>query len=151
MMIESTRCFQWIALPLCLLGGCAQSSRLSPAIPLETHGTSFSRLTPGLHSVTFTAFADGKLALEGGCFRLVRKQTSLAIIWPETATVVRNRQTIRIEDHAARWSANIGDRIRLGGKSADDISAVELTNEAVRSCAGPYYIASNVIRRRGLF
>lgn len=150
-MIDGTRCFQRIALPLCLLGGCAQSSQLSPAIPLEAHGTSFARLTPGLHSVTFTSFADGKLALEGACFRLVKKRTSLAIIWPETAIVVRNRQTIRIEDHAARWSAGIGDRIRLGGKQADDITAVELTNEAVRTCAGPYFVASNVIRRRGLF
>jgi hypothetical protein len=120
-------------------------------VPLEAHGTNFARLTPGLHAVTFTSFADGKLALEDGCFRLVKKQSSLAIIWPETAIAVRNRQIIRIEDHAARWSAGIGDRIRLGDRQAEDISAVELSNEAARNCAGLYFVASNVIRRRRLF
>jgi hypothetical protein len=152
-----TRRFQWIGLPLCLLAGCAQNagpshpSILANPLILEAHGTRFARLNPGPNAVTFTAFADGRLALEDGCFRLLRKQTSLAIIWPETAILVRDRQTIRVEDHAARWSAGIGDRIRLGGKAADDINAVDLNNNAVRDCAGPYYIASNVIRRRSLF
>jgi len=120
-------------------------------VPLEAHGTSFARLNPGMNFVTFTEFADGKLALEGGCFRLVKKQTSLAIIWPETAILAQDRHGIRIEDHAARWSAKIGDRIRLGGKASDNISAEDTNNNAVRDCAGPYFVASNVIRRRGLF
>jgi hypothetical protein len=81
----------------------------------------------------------------------VKRQSSLAIIWPETTIVVKDRQSVRIEDHAARWSAKVGDRIRLGGKAADDISAVDLNNNAVRDCAGPYFVASNVIRRRGMF
>jgi hypothetical protein len=150
-MVDIARRFLGVGLTLSLLAGCAQSSELSKTIPLEAQDTNFSRLTPGLHPVTFTSFADGKLALENGCFRLVKRHTSLAIIWPETAIVVRDRQIIRIEDHAARWSAGIGDRIRLGGREAGDISALELSNEGVRNCAGPYFVASNVIRRRRLF
>jgi hypothetical protein len=146
-----------VGLPLCLLAGCVQSAGLSqPSIPsdpliLETHGTRFARINPGPNAVTMTAFSDGKLTLEDGCFRLVTKQVSLAIIWPETTVVVRNRKILRLEDHAARWSADIGDRIRLGGKAAEDISAVDLNNNAVRDCVGPYFVASNVIRRRSIF
>lgn len=156
-MFDAARSFHWIGLPLCLLAGCAQNSGPSgPPVPnnpliLETHGTRFARLNPGPNAVTFAAFSDGKLTLEEGCFRLVMKQTSLAIIWPETAVLVRNRKGLRLEDHAARWSASIGDRIRLGGRAAEDISAVDLNNNAVRDCVGPYFVASNVIRRRSIF
>lgn len=150
-MVDFARHYAGVGLSLCLLTGCAQSSEIANVVPLDAHGTSFSRLNPGQNAVTFTSFADGKLALEAGCFRLVRKQTSLAIIWPETANVVQVRQSMRIEDHAARWSAKVGDRIRLGGKASDDISAVDLNNNAVRDCPGPYFVASNVIRRRRLF
>ncbi len=156
-MRHITRRFRWAGLPLCLLAGCAQNVAPSqPAIPknpliLETHGTRFSRLSPGPNAVTFTSFADGKLSLEQGCFRLVKTQASLAIIWPETTILVRNRKVLRLEDHAARWSAGIGDRIRLGGVAVDDISAVNANNNAVRNCTGPYFIASNVIRRKSLF
>jgi hypothetical protein len=118
---------------------------------LETHGTRFSRLSPGPNAVTYTAFADSKLTLEDGCFRLVKKQTNLAIIWPETTILMRNRKAPRLEDHAAGWSAGIGERIRLGGTAADDINAVNVNNNAVRECTGPYFIASNVIRRKSLF
>ena len=150
-MVDIVRRILGAGLTMSLLAGCAQSYELSTVVPLEAHDTNFARLTPGLHAVTFTSFADGKLALENGCFRLVKKQKSLAIIWPETAIVVRNSQIIRIEDHAARWSAGIGDRIRLGGREAGDISAIELSNEGARNCAGPHFVASNVIRRRRFF
>ena len=139
------------ALLLCLLAGCAQSSELSDIVPLDAHETSFARLNPGQNPVTFTSFADGKLALEAGCFRLVKRQTSMAIVWPETAIPVHFGSGIRIEDHAARWSAEIGDRIRLGGKQSDNIATVDLNNNAVRDCPGPYFVASNVIRHRFIF
>ena len=122
---------------------------MSKIVPLDAHGTKFSRLNPGLNYVAFTSFSEGRLDLEGGCFRLVKPGSSLTIVWPETSILVAHRGTIRIEDHAARWSAGVGDRIRLGGKTSNDISAVDLNNSDVRSCAGPFFIASNVILRRG--
>jgi len=150
-MIDFAHRVRSIALPLCLLAGCSHNSRLSNSAPLDTQGANFAKLNPGMNFVTFTSFADGKLILENGCFRLLKKQSSLAIIWPETAMMVRARHTVHIEDHAARWSANLGDSIRLGGKESDNISAVDLNNNAVRDCAGPYFVASNVIRRGLLF
>jgi hypothetical protein len=150
-MVGIARHFSGAGLSLCLLAGCAQSSKLADVVPLDAHETSFSRLNPGQNPVTFTSFADGRLTLETGCFRLVKKQASLAIVWPETAIPVHHGRSIRIEDHAARWSADIGDRIRLGGKQSDDISAVDLNNAAVRNCPGPYFVASNVIRHRFIF
>jgi hypothetical protein len=116
-------------------------------LQVQTQVVNFARLRPGLNFITFTAFSDGKLALVDGCFRLRKNQSSMAIIWPETATMVREGKTIRIEDNAARWSAKIGDRIRLGGKASDDIATVNLDNKAVLGCASPYFVASNVIRR----
>jgi hypothetical protein len=139
--------FNWVALPLCLLGGCTQSAGLSNSVPLETQVINFAKLRPGPNFITFTDFADGKLALVDGCFRLRKNLTSMAIIWPETAALVRKGKTIRIEDNAARWSAKIGDRIRLGGKSSDDISVVNVDNKAILGCTSPYFVASNVIRR----
>ena len=150
-MTDFARRLLGLGLPLCVMAGCAPTYELSNTVPLDAHGTNFSRLNPGPNAVTFTSFAQGRLALEGGCFRLVRKQTSLAIIWPETATLVHHGDSIRVEDHAARWSADIGDRIRLGGVSSGDISAVDLNNNAVRTCLGPYFVASNVIRHRFIF
>jgi hypothetical protein len=146
-MIDLLQRFYGIALAVCLLGGCAQNSGFSNSVPLETQVINFAKLKPGPNAVTFTSYSDGKLTLEDGCFRLRKNQTGMAIIWPETARLVRNGTMIRIDDNAARWSAKIGDRIRLGGKAYDDISAVSLDNQAVRTCAGPYFVASNVIRR----
>jgi hypothetical protein len=146
-MVGMSQRLSWIALPLCLLGGCTQSKRLSNSAPFETQVINFAKLKPGPNFITFTSFADGKLALVDGCFRLVKNQSSMAIIWPETATMVRKGKAIRIEDNAARWSAKIGDRIRLGGKASDDVTAVNLDNKAVLGCVSPYFIASNVIRR----
>jgi hypothetical protein len=146
-MLDMPQKLKWIALPLFALGGCMQSVGLSTPTPLETQVINFAKLRPGLNFVTFTAFSDGKLALVDGCFRLLKNQSSMAIIWPETATMVRKGKTIRIEDNAARWSAKIGDRIRLGGKASDDVTAVNLDNKAVLGCASPYFVASNVIRR----
>jgi hypothetical protein len=138
-------------LPLFALAGCAQNSAMTGTIPLDDHGTSFSRLNPGPNAVTFTAFAQGRLVFEANCFRMVTRQASMAIVWPETAVLVHYGKGTRIEDHAARWSASVGDRIRLGGAASDDISSVDLNNAAVRSCPGPYFVASNVIRHRFLF
>jgi hypothetical protein len=139
--------FQNITLLLCLLGGCAQSGLPPKAVPLETQLVHFAKLRPGLNFITFTSFADGKLALVDGCFRLRKNEQSLAIVWPETTTLLRKANAIRVEDNAARWFAKIGDRIRLGGKASDDISSVNLDNKAVLGCAGPYFVASNIIRR----
>lgn len=150
-MVDIARRILGAGLTLSLLDGCAQTSQLADVVPLDAHETNFSRLNPGQNPVTFTSFADGRLTLEAGCFRLVKRQKSLAIIWPETAIPVHHGNSIRIEDHAARWFADIGDRIRLGGKEADNISAVDLNNNAVRDCAGPYFVASNVIRHRFIF
>jgi hypothetical protein len=146
-MVHMPQRLKWMAPSLCLLGGCTQSSGLSNPAPLQTQVVDFAKLKPGLNFITFTTFSDGKLALVDGCFRLVKNQSSMAIIWPETVTMVRKGKAIRIEDNAARWSAKIGDRIRLGGKPSDDITAVNLDNKAVLSCASPYFVASNVIRR----
>jgi hypothetical protein len=146
-MMNSKRGTPQLALLLCLLAGCAQSAGLSNSVPLETQAINFAKLKPGLNFITFTSFADGKLTLKDGCFRLVKNQTSMAIIWPETATMIRKGKTIVIEDNAARWSAKIGDRIRLGGKASDDITAVNLDNKAVLGCTSPYFVAGNVIRR----
>jgi hypothetical protein len=146
-MVGMSQRLKWMALPLCLIGGCMQSKGLSNPATLDTQVVSFAKLTPGLNFITFTAFSDGKLALVDGCFRLQKNQSSMAIIWPETATMVRKGKAIRIEDNAARWSAKIGDRIRLGGKPSEDIATVNLDNKAVLGCASPYFVASNVIRR----
>jgi hypothetical protein len=146
-MVDMSQRLKWMAIPLCLLGGCTQSTGLSNPAPSETQVVNFAKLRPGLNFITFTKFSDGKLALVDGCFRLLKNQSSLAIIWPETATMVRKGKAIRIEDNAARWSAKIGDRIRLGGKASDDIATVNLDNKAVLGCASPYFVASNVIRR----
>jgi hypothetical protein len=145
-MVDLKRIVYWSALPLCMIGGCTQSIGLSNSAPLETQVITFAKLKPGPNFITFTHFTDGKLSLVDGCFRLRKNQTSMAIIWPETATLVRKGKTIRIEDNAARWSAKIGDRIRLGGKGTDDISAVDVDNKAVLGCSSPYFVASNVIR-----
>lgn len=150
-MTDPARRLLSLGLPLCVLAGCAHSSELSNTVPLDAHGANFSWLNPGPNAVTFTSFADGRLALEAGCFRLLKKQASLAIVWPETAILAHYGNGIRIEGHAARWSADIGDRIRLGGRSSNDISAVDLNNNAVRDCPGPYFVASNVIRHRFIF
>jgi hypothetical protein len=136
-----------IALSLCVLGGCAQNDRLTRSAPLDTQVISFAKLKPGPNPITYTSFSDGRLALKDGCFRLEKSQASMAIVWQESARLVRIGQMVRIEDNAARWSAKIGDRIRLGGKTFDDIATVNLDNKAVLGCVGPYFVASNVIRR----
>ena len=150
-MTDFVRRFKRIALVLSLLGGCTQGTGSPNSVQLDAQAVRFARLNPGMNFVTFTSFADGRLALVGGCFRLVTKQASMAIIWPETAILAQDQHTIRIEDHAARWSALIGARIRLGGKASDNIAAVDLNNNAVRDCSGPYFVASNVIRHRFIF
>jgi hypothetical protein len=134
---------QQLALSLCLLSGCARSAGISNSVPLEPQAINFAKLKPGPSAITFMSFADGKLTLKDGCFRLLKNQTSMAIIWPETTAMICKGKTIVIEDNAARWSAKIGDRIRLGGKASDDITAFNLDNEVVL----PYFVAGNVIRR----
>jgi hypothetical protein len=146
-MVGMSQRLRWIALPLCLLGGCTQSRELSNSAPMETQVITFAKLRPGPNFITFESFADGKLTLVDGCLRLRKNQASLAIVWPETAALIRKGKSLRIEDNAARWSAKIGDRIRLGGKASDDITAVNLDNKAVLGCASPYFVSSNVIRR----
>lgn len=136
-----------IALPLCVLGGCTQTSSVTRSTPPEMQVINFAHLKPGMNFVTFTSFADGRLALEDGCFRLKKGQTNLAIVWPETVRMAQKGKSVRIDDIALRWSAKVGDRIRLGGKASDDISAVNLDNKAVLACAAPYFVASNIIRR----
>jgi hypothetical protein len=146
-MIDFKREILRITLPLCLLGGCAQGNRHTNSAPLETQVINFAKLKPGMNFITFTSFADGRVTLVDGCFRLLKNQTSLAIIWPETMTMVRKGNDLRLKDVATQWSGKIGDRVRLGGKTLDDISAVDLDNKAVMGCAAPYFVASNIIRR----
>jgi hypothetical protein len=146
-MVVMSQRFNRVAFPLCLLGGCTQSAGLSNVVPLETRVINFAKLRPGPNFITYTSFFDGKLTLIDGCFRLGKNEKSMAIVWPETTTLSRKGNTIRIEDNAARWSAKVGDRIRLGGKASDDISAINFDNKAVLDCAGPYFVARNVIRR----
>lgn len=150
-MTDLARRLLGLTLSLFALAGCAQNSGLTGTIPLDDHGTTFSRLNPGPNAVTFTSYAQGRLAFEGNCFRLVTRRASMAIVWPETAVLVHFGKGTRVEDHAARWSASVGDRIRLGGAASSDISAVDLNNPEVRSCAGPWFVASNVIRHRFWF
>jgi hypothetical protein len=137
----------WIALSFCILNGCALNTELLNTAPLEPQAINFARLKPGPNFVTFTSFADGKLTLENGCFRLKKKGASMAIIWPETVMLTRNGPSIRLNDPATRWSAKIGDRIRLGGKPSEDISAVNVDNKTVLGCASPYFVSTNIIRR----
>jgi hypothetical protein len=146
-MVDLRQRYQLIALSCSLLGGCMQATMQPNTVPIETQVINFAKLRPGMNLMTFTSFADGKLALVDGCFRLRKREISLAIIWPETTRLIRKGKTIRIEDNAARWSAKIGDRIRLGGQQTDDISKVNLDNKAVLHCVGPYFVSSNIIRR----
>jgi hypothetical protein len=146
-MVSFTRSILGIVLSACLSSGCTQSAGLSNSAPSETQVINFAKLKPGMNFITFTSFADGKITLVDGCFRLLKNQTSLAIIWPETMTMVRKGSHLRLKDVATQWSGKIGDRVRLGGKTLDDISAVDLDNKAVMGCVGPYFVASNIIRR----
>jgi hypothetical protein len=147
-MVSITRPILGIALSAYLSSGCTQKSAgLSNSAPMETQSINFAKLKPGMNFITFTSFTDGKIRFVDGCFRLLKNQTTLAIIWPETMIMVRKGNHLLLKDVATQWSGKIGDRVRLGGKTLDDISAVELDNRAVMGCAGPYFVASNIIRR----
>jgi hypothetical protein len=94
------------------------------------------------------ALARGRLVLADGCLRVAAESgESSLIIWPSSALLERQGETIAVRDRLSGAVAALGDEIEIGGGGGSELDARYLTEAPPAACAGPYWYAATAWRR----
>ncbi len=95
-----------------------------------------------------TAEIQGELVLISGCLRIdVDEQQSRLMIWPDRFSFRASSTGVEILDARGQVVARVGGRVSLGGGEAIAFSKVDILPNYVDKCAGPYWIASEEVRK----
>jgi hypothetical protein len=141
----------------------AQAAQRGIAIPEQVVLTSRGgiiaepqRLAPVEHfpqarfpaGMEMAALARGRLVLVDGCLRVAAQNgESSLIIWPSSALLERQGETIAVRDRISGNVVAIGDEIEIGGGGGSELDARFLTEAPPAACAGPYWYAATAWRR----
>lgn len=124
-------------LGLLLLGGCVHRPG---EVPAPDDLVRFAPPPPGTEVIHLTGSASGRLVFRDGCFRLVngRQPAKGAVqIWPHDYVAVMRNGRHGVMDTEGRTAFD-GDRVTLGGGSADGLPEHIVHRERAAACGGPY-------------
>ena len=96
----------------------------------------------------------GKLALEGGCLRILEDRDlsdrdhyapSFLPIWPEGFSWTKTEDSVTIIDRSGQKAAQVGDYVRLSGEGVHSKRhrGRQIAESLANDCAGPFYMVGD--------
>ena len=131
-------------LTLAVLAGCWPDLRASES------AVAFPQSPPDREE-WMEALAEGTLALNGPCLRLVTDgaegdlSDGFLVVWPAHARLDTTGGAVRVTDRETGASAAVGDRLSLGGGFGPETAPAGLATPVPAGCPGPYFVASGIV------